>query len=1343
VPAHGTVILTQTQPFNFDTSDSPIVACGQTPAVNDPRAPKVTVTVGGAGTDYFDTGHILDTGGYDLACRGNESLVWRLIGTTGIAVNGAFHLDPPTGTGTLGSPYVLTATLTDANGQPLANVVVTFIARGGPNRGKSGQATTDASGHASFSYASTFSGTDTWQATVTNASGSTLTSNPASVLWPALSGIAVFVGYGDSLRGNPAFPNPWQGSPHTLFLGGGGQIDAGAVRLDNLTAQPVSVDKVTVDLQRPGPLFDLWGSFTIPPGGSAVLTQTAEFNFDTSDFPLTGCGQPVAPTDPRIPKINVTLGGLTASYLDTAHILDTFGYDTACLGNESLQWRPVGASGTTNVGQLALLPTATTLPVGAVATLTAIATDAADEPLPNVTVTFTVLSGPGSGQTGSAVTEASGTATFRYTSSTPGTDTVQASQSNVQGGLTSSNPASVLWLPAVVLSLTPATSSQAVGTPYNATLLATDGSGNPVPNLTVTFRVATGPNAGRTGAGTTDAHGQTVFSYTSASADADTLAASILEAAGGTLASNSVTTTWTSPLLLALAPASATDPLGSSATVTVTATDARNQPAVNVTVTVTVLSGPNAGLSGQATTDAHGQAAFSYSGTNLGTDTLQAAGGGSSSNAAVVTWVAIPTRLVYAGPPIADLNDPLTLAARLTVAATGQPLAGQAVAFNLGGQSLAGTTDGNGVATVTLTPAGLSNPTPLTLAFAGSGPYTGAATALLLGFGRDDTALVYTGSPAVANGTAQPVSARLTDAASHQPLAGKTVTFTLGSITASAVTDASGNAAATLTLPATLPAGPAQIQITFAGDASEQPAATTAPVYVVQPAPFVLWGGNTPGLALGQHVNFWGSQWASQVTGGDYQANPSFKGFAAPGATPLALCEPTARTSGTPQLDAACWSSKPGDSSPPATLGDYIEAIVSTSIAKQGSTIYGNIAALVVVRVDPGSAYAPGPGHPGFGTIVAVIADGEGLFPPAASRRTTDQAPGFAGSSSLQEDGGGSAGSATGEKVAQAAVAAGSRRFFFYSPELHLIAESELTTTASPAVLIEYIWFAGRPVAQSDATGTTSWTFTDQLGTPILQTSGPQGVSWRAEYEPYGAVYALRSSDQHQPLRLPGQEAEQLNVGANGLTERSYNIHRWYRNGEGRYSQPDPLLKAAAQLYVYSYVGQRPTVLVDPLGLQATSALHTGDGTIDACCDEALRLNLFAATDAPEGQAGGIVICCHGSKVPCVLQHDPSQLNEPAKHAYMLSLQCLLRHEQRHVPDLPDCPACDKGPVTLAKFTTPADRNKSECSATDVELSCLDQSKAQCGGDPVCIGLLEKFKAGAQNLRKDSGCPAR
>jgi RHS repeat-associated protein len=237
---------------------------------------------------------------------------------------------------------------------------------------------------------------------------------------------------------------------------------------------------------------------------------------------------------------------------------------------------------------------------------------------------------------------------------------------------------------------------------------------------------------------------------------------------------------------------------------------------------------------------------------------------------------------------------------------------------------------------------------------------------------------------------------------------------------------------------------------------------------------------------------------------------------------------------------------------------------------------------MVVLQVDPSSPYAPDPGHPGYGTVAAVIADGAGLFPAASGRSRVSagsSAPGPESATTGQRI----AVLDTSRPVAPASVAAGNRRFFFYSPELHLLTESELTTSATPAIFTEYIWFNGHPAAQGDTTGTTSWTFTDHLGTPILQTSAAEGVTWRAEYEPYGAIYSLRSLDQHQPLRLPGQEAEQLTIGVNGVTSRSYNVHRWFESGTGRYGQADPDRHLAA-LQPFLYASGNPLMKTDPTG---------------------------------------------------------------------------------------------------------------------------------------------------------------
>jgi RHS repeat-associated protein len=154
---------------------------------------------------------------------------------------------------------------------------------------------------------------------------------------------------------------------------------------------------------------------------------------------------------------------------------------------------------------------------------------------------------------------------------------------------------------------------------------------------------------------------------------------------------------------------------------------------------------------------------------------------------------------------------------------------------------------------------------------------------------------------------------------------------------------------------------------------------------------------------------------------------------------------------------------------------------------------------------------------------------------------------------------------------------------------MSLLAETSLSPTPTTAGGYEYIWFNGHPVAETN--GGTHWTFTDHLGTPLIQTDSAGVVFWRAEYEPYGRVFALRTADQHQPLRLPGQEAEQLNLGTNGATERSYNIFRWYRTAWNRYTQSDPaggfdsdrgLSRSVAN--AYGYARGNPLLQVDPTG---------------------------------------------------------------------------------------------------------------------------------------------------------------
>lgn len=110
-------IFTQTTPYNLDTSDFPIVPADisnncsvgalASSSVCVSNAPIVTVTTGISGAlAYTDSGHVLDTGGFDANCclpLGNESLNWRLIGTTGVDNPGGTSVPEPASLLLLGS----------------------------------------------------------------------------------------------------------------------------------------------------------------------------------------------------------------------------------------------------------------------------------------------------------------------------------------------------------------------------------------------------------------------------------------------------------------------------------------------------------------------------------------------------------------------------------------------------------------------------------------------------------------------------------------------------------------------------------------------------------------------------------------------------------------------------------------------------------------------------------------------------------------------------------------------------------------------------------------------------------------------------------------------------------------------------------------------------------------------------------------------------------------------------------------------------------------------------------------------------------------------------------------
>ena len=164
---------------------------------------------------------------------------------------------------------------------------------------------------------------------------------------------------------------------------------------------------------------------------------------------------------------------------------------------------------------------------------------------------------------------------------------------------------------------------------------------------------------------------------------------------------------------------------------------------------------------------------------------------------------------------------------------------------------------------------------------------------------------------------------------------------------------------------------------------------------------------------------------------------------------------------------------------------------------------------------------------------------------------------------------------------------------YFYTPELAQLA----TVSVDEDIESDVIWFGGRPVA-SDTTASPDprFTFTDHLGTPILQTDTLANVVWRAEYEPFGNVFAMRTGGANdQRLRFPGQQVAFFNFAGD---EENYNIFRWYRSSWGRYTQADPLGVAFSDANAFRYVGGNPLLYLDPSGLVTTRQTYSKRGTL-------------------------------------------------------------------------------------------------------------------------------------------------
>jgi hypothetical protein len=321
------------------------------------------------------------------------------------------------------------------------------------------------------------------------------TAKPASA-----ASVGVFVGYADNLRASPFFPTPWQGDPNVNFQGAGPTFDAGAIRIDNGTTSPVTVDSVTVDIGVTH--LAIWPANMVIPAtsginnGHLILTQTTAFNFDTSDVGLlaNACSP-----DGLIPVVHVTIGGVTTDFSDTTQILNTKGVDKAACPNGSNESIPWGAIGVPNDPPVLTVPGALTSEVTDQLTFGISATDKEGD--------FILLGASGLPAALTFTDHGNGTGTVSGLLQLPA-GTSQVATFSAEDGF---NPPvfKTVKISSVLdeahLSYTGDTHI-ANGTPARLAGVLTEDGGVPIAGRTVTFTLGTGANA-QTCTGVTDSTG--------------------------------------------------------------------------------------------------------------------------------------------------------------------------------------------------------------------------------------------------------------------------------------------------------------------------------------------------------------------------------------------------------------------------------------------------------------------------------------------------------------------------------------------------------------------------------------------------------------------------------------------------------------------------------------------------------------------------------------------------------------------------------------------------------------------------------------------------------------------
>ncbi len=332
-----------------------------------------------------------------------------------------------------------------------------------------------------------------------------------------------------------------------------------------------------------------------------------------------------------------------------------------------------------------------------------------------------------------------------------------------------------------------------------------------------------------------------------------------------------------------------------------------------------------------------------------------------------------------------DFSDSTVVSGTLTDSVTNQPIAGESVTLTLdGNETCSATTDPTGIASCNVTPSEPEGTYPLTGTFGGDTtkllqlmPSNGQST---FDVTLEEAALTYTGATVAQNGHPLSVSGVLSsDEVGGTPIAGRTVTFTLGSgssaQTCSAVTDPTGTANCTIASVEQSP-GPIPVTDTFAGDNYYLPASAASTVNLPEGTQLTVnptggtYNGSTPitGTLVNTYTNqpvpnepvtltVNGTQSCTADTNAQGQATCSVTPTEPAGSYPLTGTFPGDTTTG-PQL------------LPTNTTSTFTETTAPTTFTYTGPTTLTNGGSTTLTGVLTSSE--PTPGTPVGGQTVTI-----------------------------------------------------------------------------------------------------------------------------------------------------------------------------------------------------------------------------------------------------------------------------------------------------------------------------------------------------------------------------------